>query len=65
MQCITELISIWPVPGALAVFVRKFVDDELGIVVGIAYWSAKRSSIICISANIPNTGSHTLFPMPI
>ncbi|KAI0899940.1 amino acid permease-domain-containing protein [Annulohypoxylon nitens] len=38
MQCITELISIWPVPGALAVFVRKFVDDELGIVVGIAYW---------------------------
>ncbi|KAI1092772.1 amino acid permease/ SLC12A domain-containing protein [Rostrohypoxylon terebratum] len=38
MQCITELISIWPIPGALAVFVRKFIDDELGIVVGIAYW---------------------------
>ncbi|KAI1102621.1 amino acid/polyamine transporter I [Jackrogersella minutella] len=38
MQCIAELLCIWPVPGALAVFVRKFVDDELGIVVGIAYW---------------------------
>ncbi|KAI1211103.1 amino acid permease/ SLC12A domain-containing protein [Annulohypoxylon truncatum] len=38
MQSIAELLCIWPVPGALAVFVRKFVDDELGIVVGIAYW---------------------------
>ncbi|KAI0889171.1 amino acid permease-domain-containing protein [Annulohypoxylon maeteangense] len=38
MQCIAELLCIWPVPGALAVFVRNYVDDELGIVVGIAYW---------------------------
>lgn len=38
MQCITELLCIWPVPGALSVFVRVFVDPELGIAVGIAYW---------------------------
>ncbi|KAI6089255.1 amino acid permease-domain-containing protein [Hypoxylon rubiginosum] len=38
MQCITELLCIWPVPGALSVFVRVFVDTELGIVVGVAYW---------------------------
>ncbi|KAI2470992.1 amino acid permease-domain-containing protein [Annulohypoxylon bovei var. microspora] len=38
MQCVTELLCIWPVPGALAVFVREFVDNELGIAVGIAYW---------------------------
>ncbi|KAI1404765.1 amino acid permease-domain-containing protein [Hypoxylon fuscum] len=38
MQCITEMLCIWPVPGALAVFVREFVDHELGIAVGITYW---------------------------
>lgn len=43
MQCITEMLCIWPVPGALAVFVREFVDHELGIAVGITYWSVKRN----------------------
>ncbi|KAI1375787.1 amino acid permease-domain-containing protein [Hypoxylon crocopeplum] len=38
MQCITELLCIWPVPGSLSVFVREFVDFELGIAVGVAYW---------------------------
>ncbi|KAL2788661.1 amino acid permease-domain-containing protein [Aspergillus keveii] len=38
MQCITEMICIWPIPGALSVFVSEFVDAELGIAVGIAYW---------------------------
>ncbi|KAI1645506.1 amino acid permease-domain-containing protein [Daldinia loculata] len=37
-QCITELLCIWPVPGAMSVFVREFVDFELGITVGVAYW---------------------------
>lgn len=39
-QCITELLCIWPVPGAMSVFVREFVDFELGITVGVAYWLA-------------------------
>jgi amino acid transporter len=38
MQCLTELLCIWPVPGAIYVYVSKFVDRELGIAVGIAYW---------------------------
>lgn len=38
MQCITELLCIWPIPGALSVYVTEFVDPELGIAVGIAYW---------------------------
>ncbi|KAI3532358.1 hypothetical protein CSPX01_13564 [Colletotrichum filicis] len=38
MQCITELLCIWPIPGALSIFVKVFVDKELGIAVGIAYW---------------------------
>lgn len=38
MQGITEMLCIWPIPGALSVYVSKFVDEELGIAVGIAYW---------------------------
>lgn len=38
MQCVTEMMSIWPVPGALYVYVREFVDVDLGIAAGIAYW---------------------------
>ncbi|KAL2841863.1 amino acid permease-domain-containing protein [Aspergillus pseudoustus] len=38
MQCITEMLCIWPIPGALSVYVSEFVDVELGIAVGIAYW---------------------------
>ncbi|KAJ5836615.1 hypothetical protein N7447_002641 [Penicillium robsamsonii] len=35
MQCITEMLCIWPIPGALSVYVSQFVDEELGIAVGI------------------------------
>ncbi|KAK2036504.1 hypothetical protein LZ31DRAFT_483608 [Colletotrichum somersetense] len=40
MKCLTELLCVWPVPGALSLFVRTFLDNELGIAVGIAYWFA-------------------------
>lgn len=42
MQCITEMLCIWPIPGALSVYVSEFVDVELGIAVGIAYWYVDR-----------------------
>ncbi|RCI08833.1 hypothetical protein L249_4828 [Ophiocordyceps polyrhachis-furcata BCC 54312] len=38
MQCVTEMLCIWPIPGALSVYVSEFVDFELGIAVGVAYW---------------------------
>ena len=38
MQCITEMLSIWPVPGALVEFVETFIDKDLGTTVGVAYW---------------------------
>ncbi|OTA55634.1 hypothetical protein K449DRAFT_310879, partial [Hypoxylon sp. EC38] len=50
-QCITELLCIWPVPGALAVFVRNFVDPELGITVGIAYWFTYSVSFAALIAS--------------
>ena len=44
MQSITEMLCIWPIPGALSVYVSEFVDVELGIAVGIAYWYVSRWS---------------------
>ncbi|KAI3338694.1 amino acid permease/ SLC12A domain-containing protein [Ustulina deusta] len=38
MQCISEMLCRWPVPGALSEYVSQFVDFELGIAVGIMYW---------------------------
>ncbi|KAL6855543.1 hypothetical protein ACO1O0_006692 [Amphichorda felina] len=38
MQCITEMLCIWPIPGSFSVYVSEFVDPELGIAVGVAYW---------------------------
>jgi amino acid transporter len=38
MQCIAEMLCIWPISGALSVYVTEFVDAELGIAVGVAYW---------------------------
>ncbi|CBF71424.1 hypothetical protein AN6770.2 [Aspergillus nidulans FGSC A4] len=38
MQCLGELLALWPISGALVEFVAKFVDEDLGTAVGIAYW---------------------------
>lgn len=38
MQCIAEMMCIWPVPSALSIYVHEFVDTDLGTAVGIAYW---------------------------
>ncbi|CAI6332912.1 unnamed protein product [Periconia digitata] len=38
MQCIAEMLCIWPISGSLSTYVSEFVDVELGIAVGVAYW---------------------------
>lgn len=53
MQCITEFLCMWPVPGALSVYVSSFVDEDLGIAVGITYWftySVSFSALIASTA---------------
>ncbi|KAF4585776.1 amino acid transporter [Ophiocordyceps camponoti-floridani] len=53
MQCVTEMLCIWPIPGALSVYVAEFVDVELGIAVGVAYWftySVSFAALIATSA---------------
>lgn len=38
MECISEMIQMFPTPNAIMEFVRVFVDRDLAWVVGIAYW---------------------------
>ena len=38
MEGISELIVLWPVSNAMVEFVRTFVDEDLALVVGLAYW---------------------------
>jgi amino acid transporter len=38
MEGICEMIVLWPISNAMIEFVRAFVDEDLAIVVGIAYW---------------------------
>lgn len=38
MQCIGEMLALWPIAGALVEYVKVFVDQELGVAIGIAYW---------------------------
>ena len=44
MEGICEMINIWPIPNAMVEFVRSFVDEDLGVAVGLLYWWA--SSIL-------------------
>lgn len=38
MEGICELIIRWPIPNAMVEFVRSFVDEDLGVAIGIMYW---------------------------
>ena len=38
MECISEMVQMFPAPNALIEYVRVFVDPDLAWVVGIAYW---------------------------
>ena len=38
MECVSELIQMFPTPNAIVEFVRVFVDEDLAWVVGVAYW---------------------------
>ena len=38
MECVSELVQMFPTPNAIVEFVRMFVDEDLAWVVGMAYW---------------------------
>ncbi|PWY68486.1 amino acid transporter [Aspergillus heteromorphus CBS 117.55] len=43
-ECIAELTQQFPVYNAIVEYVRTFVDDDLGWVIGLAYWYAYTAS---------------------
>ncbi|KAH7192825.1 amino acid permease-domain-containing protein [Fusarium flagelliforme] len=65
MQCITELMCQWPIPGAVPLFVAKFVDDELGDVVAIAYWFTYSIGFAALVAISARTVSYWTPDMPL
>jgi amino acid transporter len=38
MECLAEFIVMWPVSNAMIEYVKAFLDRDLAIVIGIAYW---------------------------
>jgi amino acid transporter len=38
MEGIAEMVAHWPISNAMFEFVKRFVDKELALVVGFAYW---------------------------
>jgi amino acid transporter len=47
MECLGEFVIQWPVSNAMFEYVKAFVDRDLAIVVGIAYWYSFQSEEIC------------------
>ena len=41
-ECISELTQQFATPNAIVEYVSTFVDEDLGWVVGIAYWYIRR-----------------------
>jgi amino acid transporter len=39
MEGLSKMVVLWPVSNAMVEFVKRFVDKDLSIVIGVAYWS--------------------------
>jgi yeast amino acid transporter len=42
MMCLSEMVSVRPVPGAIFEYPRLYVDPALGYAVGFIYWFVPR-----------------------
>ena len=45
MEGLSELVVLWPVSNAMVEYVRTFVDEDLALVVGLAYWFVIHTSL--------------------
>jgi yeast amino acid transporter len=54
MECICEMTLIWPIPNAMVEYVAAFVDKDLSIVVGVAYWFAYATAFAAFNINAAN-----------
>lgn len=52
MEGVSEMIGHWPISNAMIEFVRSFVDKDLAMVVGFAYWYASANILSDEQANM-------------
>jgi amino acid permease len=57
MEGIAEMIGHWPIPNAMVEFVKAFVDKDLAIIVGFAYWYT--SPKFRVARNLTDAGTPT------
>jgi yeast amino acid transporter len=38
MECVSELVQLFPVPNAIVEYIKAFVDEDLAWCAGLAYW---------------------------
>lgn len=62
MECISELIQMFPTPNAIVEFVRIFVDEDLAWVIGLGYWSDH--TIQSFFGNVTNLNAEGILTLP-
>jgi amino acid transporter len=58
MEGIAEMIGHWPIANAMVEFVKAFVDKDLAIIVGLAYWYAYAISFASLIISAANLASY-------
>jgi amino acid transporter len=43
IEGLAEMIGHWPIPNSIVEFIKAFVDRDLAVVVGVAYWRVATS----------------------
>jgi yeast amino acid transporter len=38
MECVSEMVQLFPTPNAMVEYVKVFVDADLAWIIGVAYW---------------------------
>jgi amino acid permease len=42
MECVSEFVQLFPSPNAIVDIIAAFVCEDLGLIIGIAYWCQRR-----------------------
>lgn len=37
-ECVGEMTQQFPIPNSMVAYVQAFVDEDLGLVIGLCYW---------------------------
>ena len=59
MEGLSEMVIMWPVSNAMVEYVKAFVDKDLAIVIGLAYWFVKLSLPFFAFCSAASGGTNT------